>query len=200
RLFPTARSSAPSTRSVRRGAGLDQPTTHPPTAPVPQHGEGETAVLLGRQRGAVGTPERLGAPRGEGSLDPVGGRRGAGSASGRGDPTPSLPPDQASRAPEPRTHESGRSAGQRRLSKRGPGDLRHALSMATLVAVRFRPEWQARYQRLLARGRAKKEALTILSRKLLKVISHLLRTGASYDPAPISPSPPAGPGLQAAMH
>src|SRR5262245_6185576 len=30
--------------------------------------------------------------------------------------------------------------------------------MATLVAVRFRPEWQARYQRLLDRGRAKKEA------------------------------------------
>jgi transposase len=41
---------------------------------------------------------------------------------------------------EPRTHESGRYAGQRRLSKRGPGALRHALYMATLVAVRFRPE------------------------------------------------------------
>jgi transposase len=93
---------------------------------------------------------------------------------------------------EPRTHESGRFAGQRRLSKRGPGALRHALYMATLVAVRFRPEWQAPYQRLLDRGRAKKEALTILSRKLLKVIYHLLRTGASYDPACISPAPLAG--------
>ena len=71
---------------------------------------------------------------------------------------------------EPRTHESGRFAGQRHLSKRGPGELRHALYMATLVAVRWRPEWHARYQRLLDRGRAKKEALTILSRKLLTVI------------------------------
>jgi transposase len=93
---------------------------------------------------------------------------------------------------EPRTHASGRSAGQRRLSKRGPGALRHALYRATLVAVRFRPEWQAPYQRLLDRGRAKKEALTILSRKLLKVLYHLLRTGASYDSARLSPAPPAG--------
>jgi len=93
---------------------------------------------------------------------------------------------------EPRTHDSGRFAGQRRLSKRGPGALRHALYMATLVAVRCRPEWHAQYQRLLDRGRAKKEALTILARKLLKVIYHLLRTGASYDPALIFPAPLAG--------
>jgi transposase len=89
---------------------------------------------------------------------------------------------------EPRTHESGRFAGQKRLSKRGPGALRHALSLATLVAVRFRTEWRARYQRLLERGRAKKEALTILSRSLLKVIYHLLCTGASYDPARVGAS------------
>ena len=95
---------------------------------------------------------------------------------------------------EPRTHESGRYVGQKRLSKRGPGALRHALYMATLVAVRFRPEWRARYQRLLDRGRAKKEALTILSRKLLKVLYHLLRTGASYDPACLNPAPPVGQG------
>ena len=94
----------------------------------------------------------------------------------------------------PRTHESGRDAGQKRLSKQGPGALRQALYLATLVAVRFRPEWQLRYQRLLDRGRAKKEALTILSRQLLKVIYHLLRTGASYDPAYLNPVPPAGRG------
>ncbi len=95
---------------------------------------------------------------------------------------------------EPRTHDSGRLAGQRRLSKRGPGALRHALYMATLVAVRFRPEWRAPYQRLLDRGRAKKEALTILSRKLLKVTYHLLHTGVAYDPASLNPASPAGRG------
>ncbi len=89
---------------------------------------------------------------------------------------------------EPRTHESGRFAGQKRLSKRGPGALRHALYLAALVAARYRPEGRERYRRLLDRGRAKKEALTILSRSLLKVIYHLLRTGASYDPTCVFPS------------
>lgn len=89
---------------------------------------------------------------------------------------------------EPRTQDSGRSAGQKQLSKRGPGALRHALYLAMLVAVRVRAEWRVRYQRLLERGRAKKEALTILSRSLLKVIYHLLRTGSSYDPTRVSPS------------
>jgi hypothetical protein len=70
--------------------------------------------------------------------------------------------------------------------------LHHPLSPETLVAVRFPPEWQTPYPRLLDHGWAKKEALTMRSRKLLKVIDHLLRTGASYDPASISPAPPAG--------
>jgi len=84
---------------------------------------------------------------------------------------------------EPRTQDSGRSAGQKRLSKRGPGALRHALYLATLVAVRFRAEWRVRYQRLVTRGCAKKEALTILSRGMLKIVYHLLLTGAAYGPA-----------------
>jgi transposase len=84
---------------------------------------------------------------------------------------------------DPRTHQSGTFVGQTHLSKRGPGALRHALYLATLNAVRYRPEWRGRYQRLLERGRAKKEALTILSRSLLKIIFHLLRTGLPYDPA-----------------
>jgi transposase len=81
---------------------------------------------------------------------------------------------------EPRTVQGGTYQGQQRLSKRGPGALRHALYLATLVAVRFRDEWHARYERLLARGRAKKEALTILSRTMLKVVFHLLRTSSPY--------------------
>jgi transposase len=72
--------------------------------------------------------------------------------------------------------------GQKHLSKRGPGALRHALDLAAFVAARCAPEWRARYERLLACGRAKKEASTILARALLRVIYHLLRTGAAYDP------------------
>jgi transposase len=94
---------------------------------------------------------------------------------------------------DPRTHQSGTFLGQKRLSKRGPGALRHALYLAAVVAARCAPEWRTRYQRLLDRGRAKKEALTILARALLRVIYHLQRTGQTYDPMRLNPLPaPAG--------
>jgi transposase len=94
---------------------------------------------------------------------------------------------------EPRTRQSGAMIGQRKLSKRGPGALRHALYLAALVATRYREEWRERYRRLLDRGRAKKEALTILSRAMLKTVYHLLSTGDAYDPARLKPR--AGTGL-----
>jgi transposase len=94
---------------------------------------------------------------------------------------------------EPRTRQSGMFVGQQKLSKRGPGALRHALYLAALAAARYAAEWRVRYQRLLARGRAKKEALTILARALLKVVYHLLRTGAAYDPARVGPRPASSP-------
>jgi transposase len=96
---------------------------------------------------------------------------------------------------DPRTVQSGAFIGHKHLSKRGPGALRHVLYLAAVGAVRCRPEWRARYQRLLDRGRPKKEALTILSRALLKVVYHLLRTGTSYDPAALTaPKPCPAPG------
>jgi hypothetical protein len=75
----------------------------------------------------------------------------------------------------------------------GPGALRHARYLAALVAARCAQEWRVRYQRFLERGRSKKEALTILSRALLRVIYHLLATGEAYDPARLNPLP-APPG------
>jgi transposase len=98
---------------------------------------------------------------------------------------------------DPRTRQSGAFVGQAKLSKRGPGALRHALYLAVLVAARYRPEWRERYHRLLERGRAKKEALAILSRALLKVIYHLLVTGDTYDPARLNR--PAGAALDTAI-
>jgi transposase len=92
---------------------------------------------------------------------------------------------------DPRTRQSGAFIGQKRLSKRGPGALRHALYLAAFVAARCAPEWRIRYARLLDRGRAKKEAFTILARALLRVIYHLLRTGEPYDPTRLNPPSPA---------
>jgi transposase len=92
---------------------------------------------------------------------------------------------------DPRTYQSGAFVGQKHLSKRGPGALRHALYLAAFVAARCAPEWRERYQRLLDRGRAKKEAYTILARAFLRVIYHLLRTGEAYDPALLNKQSPA---------
>jgi hypothetical protein len=93
---------------------------------------------------------------------------------------------------DPRTRQSGACMGQKQLSTRGPGALRHALYLAACVAARCAPAWRARYQRLLARGRAKNEALTLLARALVRVIYHLLRPGEPDDPTQLNqPSPTA---------
>src|SRR5690348_18433033 len=95
---------------------------------------------------------------------------------------------------DPRNRQSGAFVGQKHLSKCGPGALRHACYLAAFVAARCAPEWRVRYERLLARGRAKKEAFTILARALLRVIFHLLRTGEAYDPTVLNQSSPATTG------
>jgi len=101
--------------------------------------------------------------------------------------------------PDPRAHQGGASVGREHLPKRGPGALRHAPYLAAFVAARGAPEWRARYQRLLdrgraKRGRAKKGAFTSLARARLRVIFHLLHTGEAYDPALLNqpPAPAAG--------
>jgi transposase len=88
---------------------------------------------------------------------------------------------------DPRARQSGAVVGQRTLSQRGPGALRHALYLAALVATRHRPEWRERSQTLRARGQRKKAALPILSRALLTVIYHLLMSGDSSDADKIKP-------------
>ncbi len=95
---------------------------------------------------------------------------------------------------DPRTRQSGAFLGQKQLAKRGPGALRQALYLAAFVAARCVPEWRTRYDRLLARGHAKKEAYTMLARALLRVIYHLLRTGESYDPTLVNQPSPATAG------
>ena len=47
--------------------------------------------------------------------------------------------------------------------------------MAALVASRHNPILKPLYLRLLARGKAKKLALTVLMRKLILLLNHLLK-------------------------
>ena len=64
----------------------------------------------------------------------------------------------------PLNHDSGRMCGQRSIWG-GRAEVRRALYMATLVAVRYNPVLKAHYEHLLAAGKRKKVALVACMRK-----------------------------------
>jgi transposase len=90
----------------------------------------------------------------------------------------------------PLNADSGKWHGMRRI-RGGRAVVRSALYMAALVAARHNPTIRAFYQRLLARGKAKKLALVACARKLLTVLNHLLATGEPWTGAPATTRTPA---------
>lgn len=70
--------------------------------------------------------------------------------------------------------DSGQYRGRRHL-RGGRSTVRSALYMAALVASRYHPVLKLLYLRLLAAGKAKKLALTVLMRKLILLANHLLK-------------------------
>jgi transposase len=80
----------------------------------------------------------------------------------------------------PLADDSGRRKGSRRIWG-GRADVRAALYMATLSAMRYNPAIAAYYQRLLAAGKPKKVAMVACMRKLLTILNAMLRDGAMWD-------------------
>jgi transposase len=74
----------------------------------------------------------------------------------------------------PLNRDSGAFRG-RRMVAGGRGSVRKVLFMATLTAIRFNPAIRALYQRLIARGRPAKLALTACMRTLLTVLNAISR-------------------------
>jgi transposase len=68
-----------------------------------------------------------------------------------------------------------------RISRHGNRHLRRALYMPALVATRHNPHLKAFYQALLARHKAKLQALIAVARKLLHAIYGILHTQTPYD-------------------
>jgi transposase len=87
----------------------------------------------------------------------------------------------------PLNRDSGTWRGKRAIYS-GRASVRAALYMAALVAARRNPVIRAYYQRLLARGKAKKVALVACMRKLLTILNHLLRTGQRWNAHHLEPS------------
>lgn len=96
---------------------------------------------------------------------------------------------------DPRQHSSGSSVEKKpRISKAGNQHLRRALYMPALVAVRHDPHLRAFYEHLLARGKAKLQALVAAMRKLLHAIFGMFKHnqpfhGAKVYALTLAPSP-----------
>ena len=78
-------------------------------------------------------------------------------------------------------NDSGQKRGKRKTNG-GRAYVRSVLYMATLVATRFNPQIKSFYQRLLAKGKPKKVALTACMRKLLTTLNVLIKKDELWRP------------------
>jgi transposase len=81
---------------------------------------------------------------------------------------------------DPRANDSGKKIGRRRLSKRGPGELRRLLFLAAMNYVKTK-HGAALYERLRERGLATTAALNVVARKLARIAYALDKHGANFD-------------------
>jgi transposase len=91
---------------------------------------------------------------------------------------------------DPRQYSSGSSVHKKtRISKTGNRHLRRALYMPALVAIRHEPHLRAFYLHLLARGKAKMQALVAVMRKLLHAVFGMFKHQQPFDGAKLFPLP-----------
>jgi transposase len=88
----------------------------------------------------------------------------------------------------PRTQESGRRRGPATIGG-GRSSVRATVYLATVTATQYNPVIRAFYQRLLAAGKPKKVALIAAERKLLGILTALLRDGALWQDPPLAQLP-----------
>src|SRR5262249_46326089 len=85
----------------------------------------------------------------------------------------------------PHSYDSGKRKGQAHISG-GRANVRSVLYMAALTATRCNPVIKTFYQRLLAKGKLKKVALTACMRKLLVILNSMIKKQKSWSPGQIS--------------
>lgn len=82
----------------------------------------------------------------------------------------------------PINRDSGQMRGRRTIAG-GRTDVRNALYMATLSAIRWNPVISKHYQNLVERGRPKKVALVACMRRLLGILNAIMRTKTPWQSA-----------------
>jgi transposase len=73
-------------------------------------------------------------------------------------------------------------ARKKRFIRGGRAQLRKALYMPALVAVRFNADMKTKYQAFIAAGKPPKVALIAIMRKLLILANALIRDGRTWAP------------------
>ena len=88
----------------------------------------------------------------------------------------------------PARFESGSSVSRRsRISRMGSSHIRRLLFMPALAAIRFNPVVKAFFDRLVARGKAKKAAVVACMAKLLRIVFGVLIHRRPFDLASLTP-------------
>lgn len=83
----------------------------------------------------------------------------------------------------PQIRESGgKKLGTPRISPRGPKHFRKALYMAAVASLKHNREMKSIYNRKVSQGKAPKQALIVVARKLLATVYSLLRYQTTYQP------------------
>lgn len=85
-----------------------------------------------------------------------------------------------------RVRDSGTFRGRRKLTQKGDPEARRLLYLAAMAARRSQA-WKRFYDRTLARGLSRIQALVCLARKLARVAYALLRDQSQYQPKMIQP-------------
>jgi transposase len=80
----------------------------------------------------------------------------------------------------PMARQSGKWTG-RAFIRGGRANVRQALYMPALVAMRFNPDLKAKYEQLIAAGKASKIAITAIMRKLVVLANALLKDNRKWQ-------------------
>lgn len=100
---------------------------------------------------------------------------------------------------DPVHQDSGSSVHKRsRISRAGNRNLRRALYMPALAAVRWDPHMKAFYETLQARHKTKLQAIVAVARKLLHAIYGIFKSRTAYDGRKLFPELKIAPELQSA--
>lgn len=82
---------------------------------------------------------------------------------------------------DPRANDSGHKAGRRRLSKRGPGELRRLLFNAAMSAVKTKV-WKPIYEHYRAQGWSTTATLVIIARKIARTAWSIHHYHSTFNP------------------